>query len=77
MKNKLKNNRSEILVGLEKTFYTAWADCYSDQTEFCCQLGPSIKHGVLRFPFMNKDIEKHNPYDIVNTIWEYITDRMP
>jgi len=73
MESNLDSQRSEIMSGLRRTFPDVWANCYSDQTEFCCQLGPSVADGILRFPFWNKDLEKHYPYDVVNAIWEYIT----
>ena len=41
-------------------------------TTFYCSLG-TVSYN---FPFYEEDIDSHNPQDVVNAIWEYITKYM-
>jgi hypothetical protein len=59
----------EITKALGKHFDIAYHLCWKDSTSFILELDNGFK---LAYEYSNEDLEKYNPYDIVNNIWNDI-----
>lgn len=69
-----KKTNTELVLGhLDKHFVSCYAKTGNDITTFYCKL---VDNCWLTFPFYRRDADKHNPYDVVNAIWEYILTYM-
>ncbi len=60
-----------ILQYLNKHFPGVYSEIDGDVIYFIC---PLDKDFIMRFPFYIEDVESSNPYDIVNTIWQYLLE---
>ena len=75
----MENRREIVEEHLSKHFSYVYTDDWDDDiTAVCCRLSSKEdKEEVwLYFPFHDDEFIGHNPYDIVNAIWEYITEYM-
>ena len=63
-------NEHDALVRqyLEKHFDAAHVVLAKEQVKVECRLDSAL----FRFPFYARQYYEANPYDVVNTIWEYI-----
>lgn len=76
MKDNLVDKRDFVATELRKYFDYVWYIPTKRSTIFCCALSSHAipKDSVYRFPISSLDLETCNSYDIVNAIWEYITE---
>jgi hypothetical protein len=59
----------QITNALRKHFDRAYHLCWKDSTSYILELNNGFK---LAYEYSNEDLEKYNPYDIVNFIWDDI-----
>lgn len=67
----VNENIYKITKHLRKHFIESYATYNKEKVLFHCAL---TVDKLLVFPFYVKDVEEHNPYDVVNAIWEYISE---
>ena len=64
-----KSKTDLVLDALDKHFDSVFVRTTGSITKFHCRLSENC---WWTFPFRTEDVNKSQPYDIVNSIWDYI-----
>jgi len=71
----MENRREMVCKHLYKHFPEVYVEEWDNNVSaVCCRLSKNLLEDDewLYFPFDDDEFIKHNSYDIVNAIWEYI-----